>query len=250
MPRIAIVSDIHGNQEALEAVLKSIERDQVEYLVHLGDLVGYNANPRECLQLLQRRHAIGILGNHDLAILEPSTAQSFNVLAYQALEYSHGQLVSHDIRFLQGLPRIEVLWDRYLLCHGTPESIETYILNVFQAKRIFNLLRKRYEGIRICFFGHTHVQRLWVSDQRGKVFSPAHNPSGSISLEAENRYLINPGSVGQPRQQDNRARYLLFDTDQEVISFRAVEYDIRKAQKKILEARLPEYLAHRLEDGI
>lgn len=249
MPRIGIISDIHGNLEALEAVLEAIESESCDYIVHLGDLVGYNANPRECLQLLQHRHIISILGNHDLAILEPRTAESFNVLAYQAIRYSREQLSPNDRRFLQNLPKIEVLWDRFLLCHGTPEDIETYILNIFQAKRIFNLLRKYYEGVRVCFFGHTHVQKLWVSDQRGKVLAP-HFSSDTITLDPENFYLINPGSVGQPRQQDNRARYLLFDTDREIISFRAVPYDIAKAQTKILRAHLPEYLAHRLQDGI
>jgi len=249
MPRIGIISDVHGNLEALEAVLKATREDDIEYLIHLGDLVGYNASPSECLQLLQREGAISVLGNHDLAILEPASAEGFNVLAYQALSYCHQQLTSRDIRYLQSLPRIEVLWDRYLLCHGTPENLETYIINVFQAKRIFNLLRKRYGGIHICFFGHTHIQRLWISDQRGKVFAPAVIPD-AISLQSENMYLINPGSVGQPRQQDNRARYLLFDSDQGVISFRAVPYDVEKAQHKIIKARLPEYLARRLQDGI
>lgn len=249
MPRIGIISDIHGNLEALEAVLKAIETERAEYIVHLGDLVGYNANPKECLQLLQQRNVISILGNHDLAILEPRTAESFNVLAYQALHYSQEQLSASDRRFLQNLPKVEVLWDRYLLCHGTPEDIETYILNVFQAKRIFNLIKKYYAGIRVCFFGHTHIQRIWVSDQRGKVSAPPISLD-AIILDPENLYLINPGSVGQPRQQDNRARFLLFDTDREIISFRAVPYDIAKAQKKILRAHLPEYLALRLQDGI
>lgn len=249
MPRIGIISDIHGNLEALEAVLRAIEKDGIDYLIHLGDLVGYNASPRECLQLLQRQRAICILGNHDLAIVEPRTAESFNVLAHEALSYSQQQLSSRNVRYIQALPRTEVLWDRFLLCHGTPENLDNYIMNVFQAKRIFNLLRKRYEGIRICFFGHTHIQRLWVSDQRGKTFSTPES-SDSLALNAENMYLINPGSVGQPRQQDNRARYLLFDSDKEIIRLRAVPYDIEKAQKKILEAQLPEYLARRLEDGI
>jgi diadenosine tetraphosphatase ApaH/serine/threonine PP2A family protein phosphatase len=147
------------------------------------------------------------------------------------------------------MPRIEVLWDKYLICHGSPENLETYIMNMFQAKRVFNLLRKRFEGIRICFFGHTHVQKLWISDQRGKVFSPSPFPE-SLQMDAENMYLINPGSIGQPRQQDNRARYLIFDSDHETIYFKAVPYDIEKAQRKIMQAQLPEYLALRLRDGI
>ncbi len=249
MPRIGIISDVHGNLEALSAVLASITAEEADYIVHLGDLVGYNANPRECLLLLQERKVISILGNHDMAILEPRVAESFNILAYQALDYSLRQLTREDMFYLQAMPGVEVLWDRYLLCHGTPENMGTYISNVFQARRIFNLLRKQYRGIRFCFFGHTHVQTIWISDPRGKVYSPPA-PYSSIHLDKDQLYLINPGSVGQPRQRDNRARYLLFDADKDIIHFRAVPYDIERAQQKILQARLPEYLAHRLQEGI
>lgn len=250
MPRAAIISDIHGNLEALQAVLKSIEADGVDYIIHLGDLVGYNANPRECVALLQKKRAICVLGNHDLAILEPRMTKGFNVLAHHAITYCQRQLTQSEIRYLQSIPRIEVLWDRYLLCHGTPESLESYVLNLFQAKRIFNLLRKRFSGIRFCFFGHTHIQKLWICDQRGKVTSPTELPDQIYLSEEENMYLINPGSVGQPRQRDNRSRYLLFDTNGQIIHFKAVPYDIEKAQEKIMRAKLPEYLAHRLQDGI
>jgi predicted phosphodiesterase len=249
MARIAVLSDIHGNLEALEAVLIALTSEQVDYVIHLGDLVGYNANPRECLQLLQRQRVISILGNHDLAALEPQSAEGFNVLAYQAIKYVQTQLTAENLRYLRSLPRIEVLWDRFLICHGTPESLDTYILNLFQAKRIFNLLRRSYAGIRICFFGHTHMQKLWLCDARGKVTTPTVPPSTTL-LDADHLYLINPGSVGQPRQQDNRAHYLIFDADRENVSFKAVAYDIHKAQEKIRQARLPEYLASRLEDGI
>ncbi len=249
MPRIAVISDIHGNLEALEAVMKAIETDGVEYIVHLGDLVGYNANPRECLHMLQSKRVFSILGNHDHAVLEPDSAENFNVLAFQALTYSIRQLSHQDRHYLLSMPRTEVLWDRYLICHGSPESLETYIMNIFQAKRTFNLLERHYSGVRVCFYGHTHLQHLWVSDPRGKVVGPSSS-CDSLSLEAEYVYLINPGSVGQPRQKDNRARYLLFDTDREVLAFRAVPYDIRKAQDKIRRAKLPDYLAIRLQDGI
>ena len=247
--RIGIVSDIHGNLEALEALLLELKSNAVDYMIHLGDLVGYNANPRECLHIIQKEQVICVLGNHDLAVFEPRTAESFNVLAHQALSYSRRELFPQDVRFLQNLPRVEVLWDQYLICHGTPENVETYIVNMFQAKRIFNLLKKSYDGIRICFFGHTHVQKMWISDERGKVFSPPSLPD-TVSLEPDNLYLINPGSIGQPRQKDNRARYLVFDSDRGTIHFKAVAYDIEKAQRKIIQARLPEYLALRLQEGI
>jgi len=249
MGRIAVLSDVHGNLEAFEAVVQALAVEQVDRVVLLGDLVGYNANPRECLRLAQRQGFLSILGNHDLATLEPSAAEGFNVLAYEAIKYVHSQLAAEDLRYLRALPRVEVLWDRYVMCHGTPESVDTYIFNPHQAKRIFNLLRRSFAGIRICFFGHTHMQRLWLRDARGKVTAPgiAHN---TVILDPEHMYLINPGSVGQPRQHDNRAHYLIFDITTESVSFKAVPYDIGKAQQKIRQARLPEYLASRLQDGI
>jgi predicted phosphodiesterase len=243
------MSDVHGNLEALEAVLNAAQADDVERMVHLGDLVGYNANPRECLHLMRERGITSVLGNHDLAIFEPQYAEGFNILAHQALHYSLRQLSIDDIRFLEGLPRSDLLLGTYLLCHGTPESIGSYILHAFQAKRVFNLLQKSYVGIRACFFGHTHVQRVWMRDERGRVSSPKVT-NGSIAMENGKLYLVNPGSVGQPRQGDKRAHYIIFDVDSGVIHFRAVPYDILKAQKRIREAGLPEYLALRLEDGV
>jgi len=249
MGRIAVLSDVHGNQEAFEAVLQALSAEDVDRIILLGDLVGYNANPRECLQLAQQQGLLSILGNHDLATLDLRAAEGFNVLAYQAIRYVHSQLTADDLQYLRTLPRVEVLWDRYVMCHGTPESVDTYIFNLHQAKRIFNLLRRSFAGIRICFFGHTHMQKLWLRDARGKVTAPAmtHN---TVTLDPEHMYLINPGSVGQPRQHDNRAHYLIFDSTSEHVSFKTVPYDVGKAQEKIRQARLPEYLATRLQDGI
>ena len=249
MARFGIFSDIHGNLEALQSVLQAIERDGVEDLVNLGDSVGYNANPRECLNLMRTRGVFSILGNHDLAAFEPRLAESFNVLAHQALQYSRDQLEPADFDYLRAMPQLHTLDDRYLLCHGSPENIESYIGNMFQAKRTFNLLKKQFTRIRICFFGHTHFQKLWTCDHRGKVTTIKPLPS-SLSLDPDNSYLINPGSVGQPRQGDNRAHYLIFDADREEVQFMAVAYDIARAQNKILRARLPEYLALRLQDGV
>jgi predicted phosphodiesterase len=249
MPRIGIISDVHGNLEALEAVLQAIQAEDVEHVIHLGDLVGYNANPRECLHLVQERGIASVLGNHDLALLEPRYAEDFNILAYQALHYSERQLSIGDKRFLEGLPRSDLLLGTYLLCHGTPENIGSYILHAFQAKRVFNLLQKSYVGVRACFFGHTHVQRVWMRDERGRVSSPKVT-NGSMAMENGKLYLVNPGSVGQPRQGDKRAHYLVLDADSGIIQFRAVPYDIGKTQKRIREAGLPEYLALRLEDGV
>ena len=249
MSLVGIISDIHGNLEALRAVLRAMDKDGAELLIHLGDLVGYNANPSECLNLVRSRKVVSVLGNHDLAALDPKMAESFNIFAHQAIMYTRRQLSGADLRYIHSIPRIDVLWDKYLCCHGTPASLESYISNLFQAKRTFNLLQKHYKGIHVCFFGHTHMQKLWIRDPRGKV-SLMQNPQGAVKLNPDVIYLINPGSVGQPRQKDNRAHYILLDTAKQCVWLKAVPYEIKKAQAKIIAAGLPEYLAKRLEDGI
>ncbi len=249
MRRIGVLSDIHGNLEALEATLQALEQDDVDHLIQLGDLVGYNANPSECLELARRRGIRGVAGNHDLAILDPQIAQDFNVLAHQAIQYSAGQLTEEDRRYLEALPATVTMLDRYLFCHGTPENASSYILHVFQARRMFNLLQKWHASVHTCFFGHTHLQRVWIQDQRGKVSTPNSTP-GVLELHHEMRYLVNPGSVGQPRQGDSRAHYLVLDVVSRTVHFRSVPYDIRRAQEKILRAGLPRYLALRLQEGV
>lgn len=249
MARVAVLSDIHGNMEALTAVLKAAGKEGADVIWHLGDLVGYNADPDQCMDLLRDHNTVGVQGNHDLAAVDPQIAQSFNVLAHEALLYTLTRLHSAHVAHLYALPLYRLLDEAVLLCHGTPETPHSYILTVFQAKRTFNLLRKQFPQVRICFHGHTHVQKLWARDQRGKV-TAWDLPSGEIRLDPELMFLINPGSVGQPRQKDRRAHFLIFDTERLLVTFHAVDYDVRAAQEKIRRAGLPEYLALRLEDGI
>ncbi|MGQ9669828.1 MAG: metallophosphoesterase family protein [Desulfosoma sp.] len=248
MARVAILSDIHGNLEALKSVVRAAQAEGVEGFWHLGDVVGYNADPTACLEMLKECGARGVQGNHDLAALDPQIAESFNVLAHEAIHYTIQQLDTGHLAQLHALPLCRTL-EGALLCHGTPETPHSYILNLYQARRIFNLMRKRYPDISVCFFGHTHQHKIWIQDPRGKVMA-VDVPDKSVRLSAENLYLINPGSVGQPRERDNRARFLIFDTDLKTVDFRAVPYDVQRAQEKILQAGLPEYLALRLQDGV
>lgn len=247
--RVAFISDVHSNLEALKAVLGEIERDDISLVVNLGDLVGYNANPKECVELVRKKKIISILGNHDRAATELKFAESFNILAYQALVWSAQKLSVGHKQFLKRLQHTQVLWDRYLLFHGAPENPDAYIFYLFQAKKVFNYMRKRTPGIQIAFFGHTHHRALWQRDVRGKV-SRIEISDEPLVLNAEQMYLINPGSVGQPRQKQWKASYLVFTNEPESIHFRSVAYDVVSAQNKIREARLPEYLAERLEAGV
>lgn len=247
--KLALISDVHANLEALERVLAEIDRENVDLIVNLGDLVGYNANPRECLELIRRREIVCVAGNHDLAVIDPTLAQDFNLIAYHALMWSRDQLGTDHKAFLRKLPRTRVIAEYYLACHGTPNSPDAYISYHFQGKRVLNLLRRELNPIRICFFGHTHRRAIWYRDIRGKVAMLPPGP-GKISLDRDWLYLINPGSVGQPRNHTPAASYAVFDTEDYAVQFKLVPYDIQKAQRKILAAKLHPYLAERLAQGV
>jgi diadenosine tetraphosphatase ApaH/serine/threonine PP2A family protein phosphatase len=249
--RLAIISDIHSNLEALQSVLAQIREEEVEAVLNLGDLVGYNACPNECLELLQQLTQtlpwINLAGNHDLALLEPERAQYFNIIAYQALMWSREQVRPELMQFLQNLPLTQELEGPYLACHGTPTSTDTYIAYHFQGKRVLSYMAKK-SRFKVCFFGHTHRRALWYRDVRGTVaLKEISQPK--IRLDPGWHYLINPGSVGQPRDGSPEAAYAIFDDEELSIHFRSVPYDIPTAQGRIIAAGLPPYLAERLAQG-
>lgn len=247
--KVALISDIHANLEALEAVLAAIAAEGVDLIIHLGDLVGYNANPNECVALIREQKILCVAGNHDRAVLDSRLAQDFNLLAYQALIWSQEQLHPEHKKFLEHLPLTLIVAGQFLACHGTPDSPDTYISLHFQGKRVLNQLRRELAPLKICFFGHTHRRALWCRDPRGKV-SQLPIADGAIPLDPECHYLINPGSVGQPRNRIPLASYAILDTDTYSVRFHLVPYDIHHAQAKILAAKLPPYLAERLAEGI
>ncbi len=246
--RLAIIADIHSNLEALERVLIRVRQEDVDAVLNLGDLVGYNANPSECLEMLQDETVWSLAGNHDLALFDPERAQCFNIIAYQALNWSREQLQPRHLQFLQGLPLTREEPGSFLACHGTPTSADTYIAYHFQGKRVLKQL-SRETRLRVCFFGHTHRRALWYRDIRGKVaLQELSQPK--VVLSPECHYLINPGSVGQPRDGNPEAAYAIFDDQEFSIHFKSTPYDILGAQRRILAAGLPPYLAERLARGV
>ena len=245
--RLAVIADIHSNREALDSVLARIDQEGVDAILNLGDLVGYNASPNECLELLQGRHAWSLAGNHDLALLEPERAQNFNIIAYEALMWCRQQVRPEFLEFLQGLPLLRKLPGSFLACHGTPANPDTYIAYHFQGKRVLKELYQ-HSDLRVCFFGHTHRRALWYRDIRGKVALRQISPA-TMQLSPEEHYLINPGSVGQPRDGNPEAAYAIFDDEESSIQFKSVPYDVSGAQRRILAAGLPTYLAERLALG-
>jgi putative phosphoesterase len=247
--KLALISDVHANLDALEEVFRSIQQDEVDLILHLGDLVGYNANPRECVDLICQKNVLCVAGNHDRAVIDPNLAQDFNLLAYQAVTWSGGQLSDAHKDFLQKLPITRIIQDRFLACHGNPDSPDAYISHHFQGKRVLNMLRRELTPVTVCFFGHTHRRAIWYRDVRGKI---AQLPISEqrIQLEPTNLYLINPGSVGQPRNRIPLASYAVFDTTEFILQYKLVPYNIGSAQSKILAANLPPYLAERLAEGV
>lgn len=247
--RVAVLSDIHSNIEAFQAVIRDIEDYQSDQILNLGDLVGYNASPNECVNLARDIGIRSIQGNHDQAACDPLIAEDFNIFARNAILWTRKNLIDENIQFLSELEKNFRL-PCGLACHGTPDSTHNYIALPFQARATLKKMKKGAWGnVKVCLFGHTHKRKVWRMDVRGKV-APVEIPlDGMIRLNEDEFYLLNPGSVGQPRNGDPRSSYFIYDTENNTVSFKLVKYDVTSTMKKITQANLPELLAKRLLDG-
>lgn len=246
--RYLILSDIHGNLEALEAVLAHAESQGYDSALVLGDLVGYGADPNAVIQRIQALNPTAIVrGNHDKVAVGMETADSFNLAARRAVSWTAAALTPESRAFLTALPEGPILVnDDVEICHGAPSDEDKYLFEAGDAAHA--LLESRRP---VCFFGHTHVQVVYqLSDDDSLDVSGFDESSGRrLTLDPSCKYLANPGSVGQPRDGDARASYGLLDTGvRELMLFR-VPYDVEAAQAKIRAAGLPEILAARLGLG-
>ncbi|MGC2695402.1 MAG: metallophosphoesterase family protein [Candidatus Angelobacter sp.] len=248
--RLLILSDIHANLEALEACMDAApEYDQV---YNLGDIVGYGANPNEVTERSRALGSVLIRGNHDKACSGLSNLDDFNPIAGLAALWTRQELTPDHLEFLRELPRGPLSpMDNVQIVHGSPRDEDEYILLASDAYVVL-----AEAASPLIFFGHTHVQRCFLLDssQQGKSVMPAYkSPKGEqtvkLELKADTKYMVNPGSVGQPRDGDPRAAFLLYDTVESSITFHRVPYDIHQAQEKIISAGLPERLALRLAQG-
>ena len=236
----AVISDIHGNLEALEAVLNDVP-EEVETIFCLGDVIGYGANPDECCDIVRESEMPVISGNHDLAVTDLETDLNwFNPIAAAAVVWTREHLSEENAEFLRTRPRT-IQTEGALFVHGSVRDPDEYIINAVSAQENLRLLKSEYPGVPICFFGHTHVKTVAPSPN-GSVIE-AH----TLDLSANGPYLVNPGSVGQPRDGDTFASYVL--AEDRHVTYRFVEYDIEKAQAKIRSAGLPGMLADRLAVG-
>ena len=238
---IAVISDIHGNLEALQAVLADARREKVDGIVCLGDVVGYGADPNACLEIVREEAMATVLGNHDAAACNPRLAENFNEVARIAIGWTGEQLTKENLETLRALPYDFVEADtRYV--HASPDDPAAwhYILTEQEAWNAFEACPEP-----VCFVGHSHVA-LRVLLRRGRLVVEERD---SVEVVGEERALLNVGSVGQPRDGDWRASYALWDPVAKRMAARRVEYDLEKAVSKIKAAGLPEVLAKRLRVG-
>jgi predicted phosphodiesterase len=243
--RTAIIADVHSNLEALQAVLERIHALGVDEIVCLGDIVGYNANPNECVEIIRDNNITCVMGNHDACAAGLEEPDSFNPVAWNAMIWTRDAITAETRRFLITLPRERQVRD-FFLFHGSIHDTNRYILYREDVVRNFRLLSGLSGAVAIGLFGHTH-RRTTLIEQQGTI-STSLSPDMQ-DLAPGTRYLINPGSVGQPRDGDPRAAFAVHDAADSVVTFHRVTYDIRLCQDKIICAGLPRRLADRLEWG-
>lgn len=239
--RYAILSDIHGNLEALESVMAALKTERIDAYLCAGDIVGYGADPAECLKRLRRLPIIAVAGNHDWAVAGRFDPAYFNREAREAVAWTRRHLDGDDLAYLNQLELVYQNED-LVMAHGTlyePESFH-YLSSMDYVRRSFALMEKM-----VCFIGHTHEPL--TARQHGETIELSR--AVQIALNQGDRYMINVGSVGQPRDGNPEAAYGVYDTRECRVEIRRVPYDIASAQQKILRSGLPALLAQRLTLG-
>ncbi|MEO5722705.1 MAG: metallophosphoesterase family protein [Chthoniobacterales bacterium] len=239
--RFAIFSDLHSNLEAIEAVLEDARAQNCTQFVCLGDLVGYNANPHECVEIVQKMECPAVKGNHDEQASLVTSSRDFNELAERAINWTRAHLTEDDKQWLADLRLTRQVRD-FTIVHSTLDTPAEwgYIFNTLDAAASFT-----YQHTTLCFFGHTHVAGAFVRDDHGVKRVRVDQ----LAIEPGKKYFINTGSVGQPRDGDPRAAYCIYDAERNMVEQRRLKYDLPSAQKKIIQAGLPRLLAERLELG-
>jgi predicted phosphodiesterase len=245
--RYLVLSDIHGNLEALEAVLAAGKARGYSSALVLGDLVGYGADPNAVIDLVQSLHPVAIVrGNHDKVAAGVEDAEGFNLTARSAVHWTFEALTDVNRTYLAGLAAGPVAVDELIeICHGTPHDEDAYVFDELDALRALESAHRP-----VCFFGHTHVPVVCIHSSIGLEVQPLESEHGElVDVLPDKQYLINPGSVGQPRDGDPRAAAAIADTEQRRIELFRVDYEVARAQAKVREAGLPEVLARRLALG-
>jgi len=236
----AVFSDVHGNREAFEAVVAFCRQQGIDRYYFAGDIVGYGADPEACIALLRDVGACCILGNHDAAALGKLDTGFFNLPAQKAIAWTAGRLCLEERRILDSWPLAAL--ESFMMVHGTPDRPETfgYVLSSYEALKAFSAFTRQ-----LVFVGHTHRPGVFVEEKKGIHF----DKSVSFTLSPGRRYIVNVGSVGQPRDGDPRACVCFFDEGKGTVTLHRVAYDVAGAAGRILAAGLPPVLAERLFEG-
>ncbi|OQX82680.1 MAG: hypothetical protein B6D53_03990 [Candidatus Omnitrophica bacterium 4484_49] len=240
----AILGDIHSNLEALLAVLEDVDKNKVEKIFFVGDIVGYGADPSRCIAISQEKFELSVMGNHDLAVLGKMNLSWFNDYARKAIIWTQSRLSREELQYLNSLVLVEEYQDM-IFVHGSlyePEKFH-YIFEVHQVHRNFDFQGDK----KICFIGHSHYPFIAISDDLEGEIKIVNG--FETEIRPRWRYLVNVGSVGQPRDNDPRASYVLYEPEKARIEIKRVEYDIEEAVSKIISKGLPQILGERLYYG-
>jgi len=239
--KFLVISDVHSNYDALKAVMQKANRIGYDSVIFLGDAVGYGADPNECIELLREISNVKIIGNHDKAIIDPREIYFFNPVAKEALLWTRSIIKQENVEWLNKL-ELYYKFEDIAFTHASLSEPESW-------RYVFSVIDAMYEFKNtsewLIFFGHTHIPGVFVQ-QEGEI---EYWDGTSFLLESKYRFLVNPGSVGQPRDGDERASFAVLDTEKRLLNIYRVEYNIKRQAEKILKAGLPEYLAHRLYNG-
>lgn len=240
--RMAVLSDVHANLEALEAVAADLDRQRVEKIMFLGDVIGYGADPNACVKLIAKLCDIRLMGNHDYVGLGLESPKYFNVMAQQSILWTQKELDQKATELMSDFT-LEAEYLNYCFVHATPENpLEwNYLLTPEDAVRNFAAFAQDF-----CFVGHSHLPAVFCLRPDGCLTMVRET---SFHAEADCRYIINVGSVGQPRDGNHEACYLIVETDAGAFTYRRVGYNLPKAQEKMKKACLPEFLISRLAGG-
>ncbi len=241
--RYLVISDIHANLEALEAVLEAAQ-GKYDQILCCGDLIGYGADPNAVVEWVRGNCQTAIRGNHDKAGVTLADLEWFNPVAQTATVWTHSALTPDNMEYVASLPAGPLLVEDFSIVHGSPLNEDEYLINIPEAEEAF-----AYQPSQLVFFGHTHVQGGFEYQRRKTWRIHPGVRSMSHHLDAGSAYLINPGSVGQPRDENPDAAYVLFDSEEQMVVYQRTPYDIEKAQDKIRKAGLPGVLADRLAIG-
>jgi predicted phosphodiesterase len=240
--RYAVLSDVHGNLEAFKAVLDALSDEGIESYLSVGDVIGYGADPKECIKLLRSLEPeVLIAGNHEWGVLGLKELSYFNELAQHVILWARNVLDKDEIEYLKSFS-LTYEGEKMTLVHGSlnmPEEFY-YIFDPDDANATISKMQNS-----LCFVGHSHVPGIFASNHN-KI---ENIEAAKIRIEYERKYVINAGSIGQPRDGDPRASYVIYDSEDAILEIKRIEYDVKKAQEKILRAGLPPRLAARLSEG-